>query len=266
MTVDSQGKVKDRQTRQAEYRTEDLGNGVTLDMVQIPGGFLMPPPDEGIWKTERPKHPERPKHTVFVESFWMSKYPVTQAQWKMVAGFDKVARDLRQDPSEFKGSNRPVEKVSWYDAIEFCQRLSQKIGREHRLPSEAEWEYACRARTTTPYHFGETISKDLASYDRSPGEGTTEVGKFQPNAFGLYDMHGNVWEWCLDHWHENYEGVPTDGGAWTEGGEYELRVLRGESWASYPGIWRSARRYRLNPVCRVNDIGFRVCCSSPRTP
>jgi formylglycine-generating enzyme required for sulfatase activity len=187
-----------------------------------------------------------------------------------------------------------VEQVSWYDAIEFCGRLSKLTGREYRLPSEAEWEYACRAGTTTPFYFGETITGELANYDASDiyaGEPkgkyrkeTTPVGQFPSNDFGLYDMHGNVWEWCLDPWHDSYQGkTQTDSEVWDEEQNAEqylldknnviqllsdkrTRVLRGGSWGNYPRHCRSALRIRLNPVNRLNsDDGFRVVCRFPRT-
>ncbi|MHC5719615.1 MAG: formylglycine-generating enzyme family protein, partial [Nostoc sp.] len=162
----------------------------------------------------------------------------------------------------FKGEQRPVEQVSWYDAVEFCDRLSDhtKRQRQYRLPSEAEWEYACRAGTTTPFHFGETITSELANYDATSTYGrgvegtyrkeTTPVGSFNAaNAFGLYDMHGNVWEWCLDDWHNNYERAPTDGSPWFDNKNDNLyqkqgnAVLRGGSWLYYPRDCRSASRY-----------------------
>jgi len=178
--------------------TEDLGNGVKLDMVYIPGGsFLMGSPT-----TEKDsRDPERPQHRVTIKSFLMGKDPVTQAQWKAVGNLPKVNRDLKPDPSRFKGENRPVERVPWYDAVEFCDRLSRHTGKTYRLPSEAEWEYACRAGTTTPFYFGETITPDLANYDGNYTYGsgakgkyrqeTTPVGSFPPNKFGLYDLHGS---------------------------------------------------------------------------
>jgi formylglycine-generating enzyme required for sulfatase activity len=157
----------------------------------------------------------------------MAKTPITQAQWREVAGWPRVERDLDPDPSHFKGDSRPVEQVSWHDAMEFCHRLSQRTGKNYTLPSEAQWEYACRAGTTTPFHFGATISTEVANYDGNYvyGNGpkgtyreqTTDVASFPANAWGLHDMHGNVWEWCLDKWHDSYEGAPTDGNAWMEG-------------------------------------------------
>ncbi|MEO0971372.1 MAG: formylglycine-generating enzyme family protein, partial [Cyanobacteria bacterium J06639_18] len=192
---------------------EGLGGAVTLDMLLIQGGtFKMgSPPDE----PERDAY-EDPQHDVTVPTFLMGRYPVTQAQWRVVADMAQVKRALDPDPANFKGSDHPVEQVNWYEAVEFCDRLSRHSGRSYRLPSEAEWEYACRAGTTTPFAFGKTLTSELANYDGrdayndgSTGEyieATTPVNHFGiANAFGLCDMHGNVLEWCLDHWHSDYE-------------------------------------------------------------
>jgi formylglycine-generating enzyme required for sulfatase activity len=157
--------------------------------------------------------------------------------------------------------------------MEFCRRLSQRLGRTFSLPSEAQWEYACRAGSTTPFAFGETLSPELSNYDSTVsyangpigekrGE-TTPVGRFPANAWGLHDMHGNVWEWCLDRWHANYEGAPFDGGAWlsNEAQEPEVkRLLRGGSWYLYPWDCRSAYRDWNHPDSRSGNCGFRVCC------
>ncbi len=270
----------------AQYFTEDLGDGIGLDMVLIPGGtFLMGSPEDELDRF----NDEGPQHQVTVPTFFMGKFSITQAQWRVVAEtYAQVNQELDPDPASFKGDNRPVEQVSWQDATEFCARLSQDTGREYRLPSEAEWEYACRAGTTTPFHFGETITTDLANYrgvdDDSMdwkgnyGKGpkgiyrkeTTEVGSFPPNAFGLYDMHGNVWEWCQDHWHDNYDGnPPTDGSAWLFSDERKekddhTRVLRGGSWVDLPRYCRSACRLYNIPDARYNSDGFRVVCSAAR--
>jgi formylglycine-generating enzyme required for sulfatase activity len=151
--------------------------------------------------------------------------------------------------------------------VAFCQRLSEKTGKTYRLPSEAEWEYACRAGTTTPFYFGETITTDLVNYHgdypyaAAPKgvyrKGTTEVGIFSPNAFGLYDMHGNVWEWCADPWHDNYDGAPTDGSVWQEGGS-GLFALRGGSWVNDARRSRAADRNRIEPTYRVGNLGARL--------
>uniref|UniRef100_A0ACD5GSU3 Formylglycine-generating enzyme family protein n=1 Tax=Desertifilum tharense IPPAS B-1220 TaxID=1781255 RepID=A0ACD5GSU3_9CYAN len=203
---------------------------------------------------------ENPQHWVTVPAFYMGQYAVTQAQYQAVMG---------NNPSRFQGSDRPVERVSWNDAVEFCHKLSQRTGQRYRLPSEAEWEYACRAGTTTPFHFGETITPDLVnydgnySYDKAPigkyRQETTPVGHFGvANAFGLYDMHGNVWEWCQDVWHKNYHGAPTDGRAWESGGDLSSRLLRGGSWGYFARSCRGASRYRGASGFRYNGIGFRV--------
>lgn len=253
-----------RSRRSAEYFRENLRNDVVLDMVAIPGGkFLMGSPENEPFRSES----ESPQHNVTVKPFFMGKFPVTQAQWKAVTALGKVNIDLNPDPSHFKGANRPVETVSWHDAVEFCDRLSQKTGKIYRLPSEAEWEYACRAGTTTPFYFGETITTDLANYNGSytyssspKGEyrkQTTDVGKFPANPFGLFDMCGNVWQWCQDEWHNNYNKAPVDGSAWLD--SYKIAFsLRGGSWNFFPGSCRSANRIRNLADCRSSNFGFRV--------
>ena len=198
---------------------------------------------------------------------------MTQAHWRVVAGLPKENRDIESNPSHFEGDNLPVEQVSWLDATEFCARLSRKTERDYRLPSEAEWEYACRARTTTPFHFGSTISSDVANYRatlaygqgliRKNREKPTPVGSFQvANNFGLYDMHGNVWEWCQDRWHESDKESPVDGSAWIDPdtSENAERVVRGGSWIDDPQYCRSAARFKLN--VRQLNIGFRVLFSA----
>jgi uncharacterized caspase-like protein len=176
--VNAQGKEAQRQRKQSQFFEEDLGNGTPLAMVSIPGGtFTMgSPPTEKERESD-----EGPQRSVTVKAFWMGKHVVTQAQWKAVAALPKVKQDLNVDPSSFKGANRPVEQVSWHDAVEFCARLSKKTGHDYRLPSEAEWEYACRAGTTTPFHFGETITTNVANY-----RGTDWVyeGKTYPGSYG----------------------------------------------------------------------------------
>jgi formylglycine-generating enzyme required for sulfatase activity len=282
VTVNPQGKIIHRETKQAQYLTENIGE-TTLEMVYIPGGtFTMGSPEGEGYSSAKPQHP------VTIKPFLMGKYPVTQAQWEAVANLPKIQNDLDPNPSDFKGKNRPVENVSWNDTIEFCARLSKKTGKNYRLPSEAEWEYACRAGTTTPFHFGETITPDLANYDGNHpyGEGpkgiyrqeTTPVGSFQvANAFGLYDMHGNVWEWCADPWHDNYEGAPTDGRVWDENNndnhyrnyidllvniknDNGTRLLRGGAWCNVSNVCASGLRYYYIARYVSNDNGFRVVC------
>jgi formylglycine-generating enzyme required for sulfatase activity len=289
-------------------------DGLELAMVRIPAGaFLMGSPPEEPERQES----EGPQHRVELEEFLMGQTPITQAQWREVAQWQPLpgeswGRELDPEPSFFqKRSNpkaqryerygegrfallegetdsdqRPVDNVSWLDAIEFCQRLSRRTGRTYTLPSEAQWEYACRAGSITPFHFGATITPELANYDGNYtyGEGpkgahrlqTTPVGMFPANPWGLHDMHGNVWEWCLDQWHGSYEGAPSDGSAWenTSGespmattkegrdtsGEEKSRLLRGGSWFYYPRICRSACRYHFLPGSACDLVGFRVVC------
>ncbi|MEH2358993.1 SAV_2336 N-terminal domain-related protein [Nostoc sp.] len=268
--VDTRGQVISHNSRQAEAFVEDLGSGVELELVKIPAGeFLMGSPDT---EAER-DNDESPQQLVRVPSFYMGRYAVTQVQWRTVAAYSKIERDLKADPSRFKGDNHPVEQVSWHDVVEFCHRLSQRTGHTYRLPSEAEWEYACRSGTMTPFYFGETLTPDLANYNGNNTYGlgskgtyrqqTVEVGQFPPNTFGLYDMHGNVWEWCLDYWHDTYEGVPKDGSAWVTDGNADLRRMRGGSWYNDPKTSRSAYRNRDAPDIQYNLLGFRVVCLSP---
>ena len=239
--------------------TEDLGNGVKLEMIAIPGGtFLMGSPEN---EAERQDY-ESPKHQVTVPSFFMGKYPLTQAQYQAILG---------SNPSYFKGNNRPVETVSWDDAVLFCQKLSQRTGKSYRLPSEAEWEYACRAGTKTPFSFGDNITPDLVNYNgnypyKSAPKGkyreqTTDVETFTPNSFGLYDMHGNVLEWCEDDWHENYINAPTDGSAWNSRSGNNTKTLRGGSWYSDARFCRAAARNGGSRDFRRSNFGFRVVSS-----
>ncbi len=249
VTVNPQGEEINQEHWFAQYIAENLNNSIKLEMVYVPGGTFAMGSPEGEERTS-----EKPQHEVTVPSFFMGKYPITQAQYQQVMG---------KNPSYFKGDERPVEGVSWDDAVEFCQRLSQQTGKEYRLPTEAEWEYACRAGTTTPYYFGKTITDKLANYDENVGE-TTSVGQFSPNAFGLYDMHGNVWEWCEDNWHGYYEGAPTDGSAWLSG-KNSIKVIRGGSWYDLPENCRSASRDDTSRDIRSPFIGFPVVCVVSRT-
>ena len=264
-----------RYRRKNQSYTEDLGNDVKLTLMLIPSGeFLMGAPE-----TEpESQSSERPQHPVQVSQFLMGRYPMTQAQWSVVAGYDAIDRELAPVPSRFTGNNLPVERVSWEDAQEFCQRLSFKTGKDYHLPSEAQWEYACRAGKTTPFHFGEMITSDLANYNgeytynNSPkGEyrqQTTEVGSFPANAWGLHDMHGNVWEWCADDWHEHYTDAPSDGSPWLKNNKNDQnkpgKLLRGGSWSNVPGNCRSASRFKNTRVVFDYQVGFRVCCVVPR--
>ncbi|MBF2089758.1 MAG: SUMF1/EgtB/PvdO family nonheme iron enzyme [Synechococcales cyanobacterium K44_A2020_017] len=237
---------------------------VLLDMVYIPAGqFMMGAPND----EPEARDNEKPQRCLTVPALWMGKFPITQAQYQAIMG---------SNPSHFKGDNRPVEQVSWYDAVKFCQQLSAKTGKRYRLPSEAEWEYACRAGSTTPFYFGQILTDNLANYkatetyNNSPvgicREETVDVRSFPANGFGLYDMHGNVWEWCLDYWHESYDGAPSDCSAWTTSGvDYDVmhedvyhRIARGGSWRSLPKDCRSAVRFKIWSGNQSISIGFRV--------
>jgi formylglycine-generating enzyme required for sulfatase activity/uncharacterized caspase-like protein len=279
--VNAKGEQIKKESKQSQYFSQDLGNDITLEMVAIPGGtFTMGTEDEEIerlikkfnWEGFRG---ERPQHQVTVPPFFMGRYPITQAQWQAIAATAKIDIDLETNPSNFTGNELPVERVTWYQATEFCKRLSRETKQEYRLPSEAEWEYACRAGTTTPFYFGETITGELANYNAGytyAGEAkgeyrqqTTPVGQFPPNAFGLYDMHGNVWEWCADDWHDNYDGAPTDGSVWIENGNDNCSPLRGGSWCLNPDNCRSASRLNDDRRDDGSNYGFRVVCGAGRT-
>jgi formylglycine-generating enzyme required for sulfatase activity len=194
-----------------------------------------------------------------------------------VASWPQVNLKLSSDTAKFKGANRSVVQVSWEEAMEFCRRLSQHTKLFYTLPSEAQWEYACRAGTTTPFAFGDMMMPSLANYDhvyngkfiiRLGPKGqyqqkTVEVGCFPANAWGLKDMNGNVWEWCLDHWHSNYRDAPSDGSAWVTGGEPTRRLLRGGSWRDSHRSCRLAARYWRHLDDRNDSIGFRLCRFPP---
>ena len=203
---------------------------------------------------------EQPVHEVCLKGFWMGKYEVTQAQWKTIMG---------NNPAAFKDANRPVETVSWNDVQEFLRKLNATVethGRaslQFRLPSEAEWEYAARARKPTTYSFGDDKSAlgEYAWYAANSGNKTHPVGEKKPNDFGLYDIHGNVYEWCADLWHENYMGAPTDGSAWGDVSDGEEMVKRSGAWNTEAFYFYRATRYKRNPAYRSSNIGFRVVAS-----
>jgi formylglycine-generating enzyme required for sulfatase activity len=256
---------------EAQRFIEPLGisNTHELEIIRIPAGTFM----MGSPKNEKERsNNESPQHQVKISEFFMGRYPVTQAQWQAVTALPPVAITLKADPSNFKGNDRPVEQVSWREAVEFCQRLSKKTGKQYQLPTETQWEYACRAGTKTPFHFGETITTGLANYNGnySYGKGTkgeyrqrtTPVSQFGiANNFGLCDLHGNVYEWCADSWHDNYEGAPTNGSVWKKEGDDSYKVIRGGSWFYYPWNCRSAYRLYLTSDSRIFNIGFRVVCA-----
>jgi formylglycine-generating enzyme required for sulfatase activity len=264
----------------AEFYPEALSHDIALEMVLVRRGtFTMGSPDDEPERSDD----EGPQHDVTVPDFFMGKYLVTQEQWRVVADYPQVKIKLDRDPSYFKGDCLPVEQVSWNEAVEFCDRLIAKTGRLYQLPSEAQWEYACRAGTQTPFAFGKTLSTGLANYDGNQtynhgpkGEDrktTIEVGTFYLNAFGLYDMSGNVYEWCADDWHENYDGHPIDGSVWNasndSGSDPESdpnKVFRGGSWVHNPRRCRSAFRLYGAAGARYNYLGFRVMVVVPAMP
>lgn len=279
LILDEQGEEHHREIKEITGSIESIDTNITLDLISIPSGqFIMgcPQGEIGINSTQLPQH------SVTLSSFSISKTPITQAQWAAVAQLPKIKDYLDSDPAHFKNPHHPVEQISWYQAVEFCQRLSTLTGNNYQLPTEAQWEYACRGNTTTPFHFGLTLNTNIANYSGidwiyngkvcskgSYGKGkqgqdrreTTAVGSFAvANAFGLYDCHGNVREWCLDDWYPNYENAPSDGSAWLEEGENSLKVLRGGSWNTAPKLCRSAYRTKSSPETCLYDIGFRVVC------
>lgn len=261
VTLDSRGrKITSRKLRCEGY-IEDL-NGVPLEMVKIPGGSLLMGSPEDEFKRE--KEYESPQHQVHLRGFYIGRFEVTQAQWVAVMG---------TNPSNFRGDDLPVDSVSWHEANEFCRKLTEMTGRRYRLPTEAEWEYACRGGTTTPFHFGPTITTEVANYDgnlsyRDEPRGkllsrTTPVGSYAvANSYGLFDMHGNLHEWCQDVLHNGYQGAPTDGSAWERPYTDSIqRILRGGSWSSDPDFCRSAVRIRAAATLKSYVIGLRVARS-----
>jgi formylglycine-generating enzyme required for sulfatase activity len=297
-SVDERGAREAPEKYSAAMFTEALGSSAGLEMVSIPTGtFTMGSPEH---EPER-RADEGPQHRVTLASFCIGRSPVTQAQWTAVvlAHPEPIRRDLDPQPSLFRGIDLPVESITWNEAEEFCLRLAAITGRAYRLPSEAEWEYACRAGTTTPFNFGPTITPELANYcgtggavcgdsngisiasdvyndvkytSGAYGQGpvgifrgtTTRPGTFPPNRFGLYDMHGNVWEYCLDTVTDSYADAPHDGTAYLSGPSDAPRILRGGSWSHNPAICRSAYRDGLDPNSSGwrGHIGLRVVCTA----
>jgi formylglycine-generating enzyme required for sulfatase activity len=296
-TVDEKGARMPAERASASIFTETLGASAGMDMVSTPAGvFTMGSPK---YEPERRAN-EGPQHSVTLGRFFIGAFPVTQAQWAAVVTTHpaKFAYGLDPYPSFFKGDDLPVESIAWNQADEFCRRLAEMTRRDYRLPSEAEWEYSCRAGSTGPFNVGPTITTDLANYcgdggavcgqsdgksvasdvydgvtygsgayDQGPAgifrATTTPKGTFQPNRFGLYDMHGNVWEYCLDAANPTYADAPADGGAYLSGPPGSNRILRGGSWSHNPAICRSAYRDVIapdNPGWQ-GRIGLRVACT-----
>jgi formylglycine-generating enzyme required for sulfatase activity len=252
--LDAAGAVIERVPAEAMGWVEVLGGGVTLALVTVPGGSFQMGTRGG------PDADEQPAHRVAVPAFRLGRGPVTQAQWQAVMG--------RAAPCRFRGDALPVETVTWHEAVRFCQKLAARTGRAYGLPSEAQWEYACRAGSAAPFAFGETLTTEVANYNgefvfRAEPKGvyrhvTTAPGTFPPNAFGLWDLHGNVWEWCADLWHADYGGAPADGRAWDAGGAAGRRVARGGCWHDTPHVCRSAARLSYPADEGDELVGFRV--------
>ncbi|UXE63709.1 MAG: SUMF1/EgtB/PvdO family nonheme iron enzyme [Woronichinia naegeliana WA131] len=240
-------------SRSPQILTKTLPGDIKLEMVKIPAGSFTMGSDE--------YDGEKPKHQVKLQEFYLGKYPVTQEQYQAVMG---------KNPSNFKDNPKnPVEQVSWNDAQEFCKKLNQLIaGKDFRLPTEAEWEYACRAGTQTRYYFGDDAAKlgDYGWYDENSGSKTHPVGQKKPNDWGLYDMSGNVWEWCEDPYHDSYankpENIKNNGNTIWSSSDASLRVLRGGSWFFDSRLCRSADRYWFDADFRFDLIGFRLVLSS----
>jgi hypothetical protein len=226
---------------------EDLGNGVFMDMVPIPGGTFQ---------------------EAKVEPFFMSKTLITQAQWNAVVlskTIKKVKIDLPENPSLFRtGPKRPVERVNWWQAEEFCARLTNGTSHNYRLPSEVQWEYACRSGTKTMFYFGEELTKEVANFGNSVRE-TTDVEKYPANAWGLYDMHGNVWEWCADHWRNKLKTPLKSSNPYLSSNSDADRVMRGGSWILAPSRCGSAFRLAGSPsfgsFFDFGPVGLRLVCS-----
>ena len=263
----SSGPATQPSTQPAKELLLDLGNKVTMNLVEIPAGrFLMGSPE-----TEKERRKDETQHEVTISKpFYLGVYEVTQEQYEQVVG---------KNPSTFKGAQNPVETVSWEDAVEFCQKLSQKTGKTVSLPTEAQWEYACRAGTTTPFSTGQTISSmDEANFNpgnykeptheygdgpRKYRNGTCAVGSFKPNASGLYDMHGNVWEWCSDWYSGKSDVAATDPTGPANGGSH---VARGGVWRWVPKVCRSAYRSGFDGAYRAGGYGFRVAVAAGADP
>jgi formylglycine-generating enzyme required for sulfatase activity len=294
ITVDERGGLRPAQRQAVDVFEVPLAEGHGMEFSLIPaGGFQIGSPDDESQR--RPN--EGPQQFVEIRTFALGRTTITQAQWAAVveAAPETIEQTLSPYPSFFRGDRLPVETISWDQAVEFCRRLSKVTGLNCRLPSEAEWEYACRARTTSPFHFGATLTPELANYCGTGGavcgmnegkdissetydgvpypsgaygkgpegefrNGTVEAGSFPPNRFGLFQMHGNVWEHCLDTGLADYRHIPTDGSPHV--GPQSRRVLRGGSWSHNPAICRSAYRDSMlaHSVGWQGRVGLRVAC------
>ncbi len=264
--LDSLGHPASVQKNQTNYIFRKLRE-LTLDLVLIPEGtFLM-------GSSEKKSYPEeRPVHLVKIPPFFIGKHPITKEQWRFVSELPKMRIDLHKYPSKKGGGKHPVTRVSWEDSNEFCDRLSEFLGEKYRLPTEAEWEYSCRAGSLTAYNFGDVITSNVANFDgRYPCHDDlkdifrgriTSVGELKyANQFGLFDMHGNIWEWCQDSWHESYNDAPSNASAWEDNTSSLVKVIRGGSWLSEAVKCRSAYRQRGDMNHRSENTGFRIAKS-----
>jgi formylglycine-generating enzyme required for sulfatase activity/tRNA A-37 threonylcarbamoyl transferase component Bud32 len=266
--LDAWGNPVDWASGECRFFDEVIGDGVKLRLVYIPAGkFQM-----GSFAAEGTPR-EKPQHPVEIRAFFLGAFQVTLEQWLVVSQLPKVDIELDPEPADFKTHDAlPVNRITWQEAVEFCNRLTQKTGQTYRLPTEAEWEYACRAGTGTPFSFGGNLVSKFANFDghrpyqngipSDARERPIRVGSLGvPNGFGLYDMHGNVWEWCQDQWHSSYVFAPTDGTAWDWGGESGNRVIRGGDFLSAADECRSAFRKMTAEETLHPGIGFRVARS-----
>jgi formylglycine-generating enzyme required for sulfatase activity len=280
VTVDSSGEVKQVNSEQNEYRYVRW-QGHTIELRKIPEVEEFPiGVSEDLIEEEKEKGnlighritEISPTYPIHIRSFWMGVHPITQTQWESIAK-PKPVNNYIGSLKINRFNDYPVENVSWLEAMEFCKSLSIETGYNFRLPSEAEWEYACRARTRTPFHFGEKLNPNLANYDPLPcksekesmekSNGTVPVNKFQwANYFGLYNMHGNVWEWCQDIYHFNYEGIPDDGSPWIKGSDEINRVMRGGYWGNQECHCLSSTRGSAKKHEKKEGYGFRIVCSN----
>lgn len=252
---------------------EVIINSIGMKLALIPAGeFLMGSPESELGFGDKHVEDEQQHRVRITRPFYLGVYEVTQAEYRAVVGknpsaFNTAGRK-KQDVAAMDTDRFPVVNVSWDEAVEFCQKLSQKDGKRYRLPTEAEWEYACRAGTTNPFSFGASCNGGEANCDGNVPYGTatkgpylkrpTTVGSYQPSAFGLYDMHGNVWEWCSDWYDEKYYAVsPLENPEGPSSGSF--RVDRGGGWSGFPVLCRSADRYGLIPSLQGDFLGFRVC-------
>lgn len=257
--VNDAGVIETREQVSVHVFHQQLPDGVIVNMVSLPPGAFMMGSVHGKGYPD-----EEPVHFVHIQGFLLSQATITQRQWKSVMN--------KLPPCRCKGLDLPVDRVSWHDAQAFCRRLSKITGRPYRLPSEAEWEYACRAGSQADFTYGNMITTDLCNYVglhtyQNGPQGiyrhvSTPAGTFPPNRFGIYDMHGNLDEWCMDTWHDSYVGAPSDGNPWIHGGTDE-RVVRGGSWHDPPNLCRSASRLKMAPSEGDDLVGIRIALSFP---